>query len=162
MVTNEGCSVTIERKSTILRRRLGRRIKRLRESAGLSLDDAALRLEKTRSSLHRYETGESRVDVHLARSMMDLYDMYDEGLLDEVREALKPRWFRMYSPEDMGYVDVETEANLVREFVAFNLPGLLQTKAYVRELLQTSAVRRTREELDNQVKVRLIRQRRLT
>ena len=78
--------MTMERRPMILRRRLGRRIKRLRESAGLSLDEAALRLEKTHRSLNRYETGESAIDMHLARSMMDLYDVYDGDLLDYVRE----------------------------------------------------------------------------
>src|SRR2546421_9228090 len=79
-----------------LRRRLGRRLKALRESAGLNLDEAANRLDKARSSLHRIETGETRADVHLIRSMMDLYDRYEEDLLEQAREALKPLWFRAY------------------------------------------------------------------
>lgn len=145
----------------ILRRRLGRKLRRMREAAGLSLEEAALRLEKTRSSLHRCEHGMSRVDVHLAKSMMDLYDCWDEDLLDEVREALKPRWYHTYSPRDMGYVDLETEATGVREFAMFIVPGLLQTEAYMRELFRASGMRRTPEQFENDVKVRLIRQRRL-
>lgn len=155
------CPLIPERKPPILRRRLGRRIRRLRESAGLTLDEAAQKLEKPRSSLHRYEIGESRLDVHVARSMMDIYDVYDSDLLDLVREALKPRWFRRYSPEDMGYVDIETEASVVKEFAVLNVPGLLQTEAYMREIFRATA-RRTKHELDNQVKVRTIRQERLT
>jgi hypothetical protein len=34
--------------------------------------------------------GETRADVHLVRSMMDLYDHDEDGLLDEVRTAHKP------------------------------------------------------------------------
>ncbi|HEV2783716.1 MAG TPA: helix-turn-helix transcriptional regulator [Actinophytocola sp.] len=154
--------MTTTRTPSILRRRLGRKLKRMREAAGLSLEEAALRLEKTRSSLHRAEHGKSRVDVHLARSMMDLYDQWDGDLLDDVREALKPRWYQTYSPRDMGYVDLETEAVSVREFAVFTLPGLLQTEAYMRELFRTSGLRRTPEQFENDVKVRLIRQRRLS
>src|SRR2546423_1541225 len=67
----------------LLRRRLGRRLRALRAAAGINLDEAAARLDKTRSSLHRIEAGETRADVHLIRSMMDLYDRYEEDLLEQ-------------------------------------------------------------------------------
>ncbi|HEV8559706.1 MAG TPA: helix-turn-helix transcriptional regulator [Actinophytocola sp.] len=151
-----------QQKPPLLRRRLGSRLRSMREQARLSMNEAAARLDMSRSALWRVETGESRMDVHLARSMMDVYDIYEEGLLDQVREALRPQWFRHYRPEDMGYVDLETEACAVCEFAVLNLPGLLQTEAYMRELFTMSTVRRTQQELDNQVEVRLIRRQRLT
>ncbi|CAM3984601.1 hypothetical protein KIPE111705_34600 [Kibdelosporangium persicum] len=40
--------------------------------------------------MYRIENGRTRVDVHLARSMMDLYGIRDITLLEEVREAVKP------------------------------------------------------------------------
>jgi transcriptional regulator with XRE-family HTH domain len=132
----------------------------MRERAGLTMEEAAARLEKTRTAVSRIESGESRVDIHLAKSIMDLYDEWSDELLDQVREAMKPRWFRAYGVEDQGYVDVETEANVVCEFAGLNLPGLLQTEAYMRAILTTGR-RRTKVELDNDVTVRLIRQRRL-
>jgi transcriptional regulator with XRE-family HTH domain len=145
-----------------LRRRLGRRLKAMREAAGFTLEEAAARLDKTRSSLHRIEAGETRADVHLIRSMMDLYDRFEEGLLDQVREANKPQWFRAYGVDELGYIDVETHASQVREFGVLNAPGLLQTEAYVRALLASSRRKRTTQQIDNEVEVRLIRQRRLT
>jgi hypothetical protein len=59
---------------SLRRRRLGRRLRAVREAAHLTLDEASIRLDKKRSSLHRIEVGETRADVHLVRSMMDLYD----------------------------------------------------------------------------------------
>jgi hypothetical protein len=112
--------------------------------------------------LYRTEAGESRIDVHLVRSMMDLYDYYADDLIEQTRQALKPRWFRVYGPENMGYVDVETEASLACEFAVQNVPGLLQTEAYMRALFDRHRLRRTPEQLENDVEVRLIRQRRLT
>jgi DNA-binding XRE family transcriptional regulator len=82
----------------------------MRERAGLTMEEAAARLDMSRTSLFRVESGEYRANVHLIRSMMDLYDCYLEDLLDQAREALKPRWFHQYPLVDMGYVDVETEA----------------------------------------------------
>lgn len=149
-------------KAPFLRRRLGRRLRALREEAGLTIEQAAPLLDKTRSALGRIEKGVTRADVHFVRSCMDLYDQFVEDLLAETREALKPQWFRSYGVEDQGYVDVETHSSLVREFSGLNLPGLLQTEAHVRALLQSGQQRRTKAELNNQISVRLIRQRRLT
>lgn len=133
----------------------------MRESAGLNLDDAAARLDKKRSALHRIETGVTKADVHFVRSAMDLYDAYDPNLLDQTREAAKPLWFRAYGVADAGYVDVETFAVAVKEFPGLNLPGLLQTETYIRALFSSGRRRRTRAELENDVQVRRIRQERL-
>jgi transcriptional regulator with XRE-family HTH domain len=153
--------VNTQTKAPFLRRRLGRRLKALREEAGLTIEQAAPLLDKTRSALGRIERGETRADVHFVRSCMDLYDQYVEDLLAETREALKPQWFRSFGVEDRGYVDVETYASLVKEFQALTLPGLLQTEDYIRALLERDQLRRTRAELNNQISVRLIRQQRL-
>ncbi|MBP2339008.1 transcriptional regulator with XRE-family HTH domain [Saccharothrix coeruleofusca] len=147
---------------TFRRKKLGHRVRRLREQAGMSIDEAARALEKQRGALYRIEAGETRLDVHLARSMMDIYDVYDPGLLDHVREALEPAWWRSYDLDDVGYVDMETEAGRVRELALINLPGLLQSEGYARAILQTSFLKRSEEELCTQIEVRQIRQRRLT
>jgi transcriptional regulator with XRE-family HTH domain len=51
-----------------LRRRLGRRLRALRERAGMNLDEASRRLDKKRSSLHRVEMGETSVRAMFAGS----------------------------------------------------------------------------------------------
>jgi uncharacterized protein DUF5753/helix-turn-helix protein len=133
----------------------------MRESAGLNLDQAAERLDKKRSALHRIETGVTKADVHFVRSAMDLYDHYDPDLLDQTREAAKPLWFRAYGISDMGYVDVETFSVAVREFAGLNIPGLLQTEDYIRAMQLRGCHRRSAEQIANDVRVRLIRQQRL-
>ncbi|WP_312872919.1 helix-turn-helix domain-containing protein [Kibdelosporangium persicum] len=146
---------------TFLRRKLGAKLRRMREQAGLSLDEAASRLDKTRSALHRVETGETRVDVHLARSIMDVYDIFDTTLLDEVRQAFKPPWHWAYGIKRRGYVDAETEAARVHEYVVLDMPGLLQTKAYMRALF-AGGIPRSEQVIDRDITVRTIRQYRLT
>jgi len=152
----------VNKKPPFLRRRLGRRLRTIREDANLTLDTAAVRLDKTRSALARIETGQTKADVHFIRSAMDLYDFYDEDLLTQAREAAKPPWFRAYGIEDLGYVDIETYASTVQEFAGLNLPGLFQTEAYIRAMLERGRRRRTAEQMRNDIKVRLIRQQRLT
>ena len=133
----------------------------MRESAGLNLDEAAAKLDKKRSAMHRIETGVTKADVHFVRSAMDVYDEYDPDLLDQAREAAKPPWFRAYGIWHMGYVDVETFAVAVKEFPGLNLPGLLQTEDYIRAMLERGG-QRTGERMANDVRVRLIRQDRLS
>ncbi|MBP2331196.1 hypothetical protein JOF56_011581 [Kibdelosporangium banguiense] len=148
-------------RTTFQRRKLGAKLRRMKEEAGFTLGTAAPRLDRKRSALHRVETGETKADVHLVKSMMDLYDKYEEGLLDEVREALKAPWYRAYGVKDLGYIDIETEAAQVTQFLAVNVPGLLQTEAYMRALFST-VYTRSQETIDNDVIVRLIRKQRLT
>ena len=147
---------------TFRRRRLARRLREMREKAGLTLEEAARRLDKTRSSLGRIETGQSRADVHLVRSMMDIYDDYDPDLIDLVREANRPGWWTKYDIDDLGYISMETEASTVLEFSMMNIPGLLQTEGYMRAVFATRNVRRSREQVANDVAARMHRQRRLT
>jgi hypothetical protein len=133
----------------------------MREHAGMTLEEAAPRLDKTRSSLGRIETGKSRADVHLIRSMMDLYDHYDPDLLDLARAANRPGWWTKYNIDDRGYIGMETEASSVREVTLVNIPGLLQTEAYMRALFTAGRMRWPEHKLANEVAARLIRQRRL-
>jgi len=133
----------------------------MREQADMSLDKACVLLDKTRSSLQRLEAGETRLDVHLVRSMMDVYDQFVPDLIDRTRDALKPGWWVSYGIKDMGYVDVETEAAVVRELTLLHLPGLLQTEGYMRALFKADPLKRTKEHLANDIAVRLIRQDRL-
>jgi transcriptional regulator with XRE-family HTH domain len=140
---------------------LARRLRRMREAAGMSVEDAAVALDKHRNSLYRLEAGETRLDVHLARSMMDVYDYYDPNLIEDVRDALKPRWWMKFGMRALGYVDLETEAEEIRELGLVYVPGLLQTKPYMQAIFEADALKRTRNEFNTQVEVRLIRQRRL-
>jgi transcriptional regulator with XRE-family HTH domain len=153
--------VTEQRRSTFQRRKLGNKLRRMRERAKMTLDDAAAKLEKSRCTLHRIERGEIKADVHLIRSMMDVYDQFDPTLLDEARQAAKPPWYRAYGLKNLGYVDVETEAAYVHEFALIELPGLLQTEAYMRALFAQTCGRSS-QTLEKDIRVRLIRQERLT
>src|SRR5215468_8355530 len=85
----EGSQVAAHTSPTLRQLRLARRLRALRDRAGLSLEEAARRLDKTRSTLGRIEQGKTRADVHLVRSMMDVYDVRDDTLIDLAREAAK-------------------------------------------------------------------------
>lgn len=146
---------------TFRRRRLARRLRQMREAAGLTLDAAAPRLDKTRSALSRIETAQSKADVHLVRSMMDLYDLYDPGLIELAREAHRPGWWKKFGIEDRGFIDLETEASIELELSLVHIPGLLQTEAYMHALFASGLTAATGARQGNGAAVRLLRQDRL-
>jgi transcriptional regulator with XRE-family HTH domain len=147
---------------TFRKRRLSRRLREMRERTRMTIEEAAKRLDLSTSTLSRVEKGESAANVHLVRSMMDLYDHYDEALIPLAREARKRGWWQAYGIAAMGYVGMETEAAVVRNHEIIYVPGLLQTADYARALLRSGKPTRTDQQLENQVQVRTIRQERLT
>ncbi|SDJ88451.1 Helix-turn-helix domain-containing protein [Actinopolyspora lacussalsi subsp. righensis] len=147
---------------TFRRRRLARRIRYLRERAGLTQEHAACELDMSTSALSRKENGDVITSVHEARSMMDLYDIRDPELLDLARAARERGWWRAYGVEDRGYVDLETEACFVRDFQVTTVPGLLQTEDYARALFQSGRIGASPEQIRNDLAVRMIRRQRLT
>ncbi|WP_433267068.1 helix-turn-helix domain-containing protein [Actinosynnema sp. CS-041913] len=143
------------------RRRLGRKLARMRADAGFTLDSAAQALFKTRSALHRMEKGETLVDVHLVKSMMDLYDRFDPDLIEQTIRAREKGWWTTFGIENQGYIDVETEATDVHDLSPLLIPGLLQTAGYMRAMFEAHRLKRTTRWLENDIEVRRIRQLRL-
>jgi transcriptional regulator with XRE-family HTH domain len=151
---------------TLPQRQLARALRRLREEAGLSLEEAAPRLDWSASKLSRIETAQQGVDVHGVRSMLDLYHVGGEHwaeILDLVRAAKnKGWWWQDYGLSDGGYLALETDAAVVHEYQLGYVPGLLQTADYIRAVFRSSPPPRTEAEIERIVRIRLFRQRRLT
>lgn len=119
----------------VARRRVARTVRGMRARAGLSLVGAAARLDLSRSALNRLEAGQTRVSVHLARSMMDLYDEFCPGLLDTVRAAQVRGWWQEFGIGADDGIGWETGASHIREVGVSRIPDLLQTEDYARALL---------------------------
>ena len=165
MIDADDTEVGVGDNGTLPRRQLGRRLRELREEAGLTLDEAAPRLDWSISKLNRIETGRQGVDVHGVRSMLDLYDVGGDRwteIVDLTRQARQKGWWRAYGIRDQGYLGLETDAAVVHEYQLAYVPGLLQTEDYMRALFQSSRRCPTKAEIDRDVQVRLLRQRRLT
>lgn len=150
--------------SRVRRKQLGRELRRFREKARMSLDEAAPKLDISTSTLSRIENALGRVDVHLVRSMLDLYgiggDRWAE-IVELTREARRRGWWRAFGVDDQGYVPLESDANLIRDFTLAHVPGLLQTEAYARAMFHAGLHSWSEDRLENEIKVRMIRQARL-
>ncbi|MGH3929740.1 MAG: helix-turn-helix domain-containing protein [Pseudonocardiaceae bacterium] len=150
---------------TLRQRQLGRELRRFREKAGLTLDEAAPRLDWSTSKLGRIETAQQGVDVHGVRSMLDLYDIggsqWDE-IIELAREARKKDRSHPYGFSAQGYPRLEVDATVMHNYQLSYVPGLLQTEDYMRTLFRNSRRCPTDAEIDRDVEKRLLRQRRLT
>jgi transcriptional regulator with XRE-family HTH domain len=104
---------------TLRQRRLGRELRRLREDAGLSLEEVAPALDWSTSKLSRIETGQQGVDVHGVRSMLDLYDVGGERwteIIDLTRQARQKGWWHTYGLSNRGYLALEADAAVVHAY----------------------------------------------
>lgn len=96
--------------------------------------------------------------------MLDLYGGAErwEELVDLTRQTRQKGWWRAYGLDDRGYVPLEAEATLIRDWTLGYLPGLLQSADYARALFRATTVRRSERAVENEVAVRMVRQKRLT
>jgi transcriptional regulator with XRE-family HTH domain len=151
--------------STLRQRQLARRLRRLCEEAGLTLEEAAPKLDWSTSKLGRIETARQGVDVHGVRSMLDLYDVGGDQwieIIELTRAARQKAWWHAYAIREQGYLGLEADAAVVHDYQLAYVPGLLQTEDYMRALFRDSRRRPTESEINRDVEVRLFRQRRLT
>ncbi|MEU8261160.1 DUF5753 domain-containing protein [Micromonospora sp. NPDC048999] len=150
---------------TIQRRRLGLALKRARESAGKTQDDAAAVIDAAASKISRLELGQSGIKLTDLNLLLDLYGVggADAEPLRELARAgrqrgrwstyrnVVPDWFRQY-------LDLEGDATEIRWYQPEVVPGILQVEPYIRAMIATAYPRLAEEDVDRQVAVRLERQ----
>ncbi|WP_312006096.1 helix-turn-helix transcriptional regulator [Streptomyces sp. B1866] len=144
---------------------LGRRLRQLREAAGVSFEEAAQAIEVTALTVRRMEKAEVGLKVPYVRELLRHYGVADsecEEFLDLAREANQPGWwhqFRDVLPEWFSaYVSLESEATVIRAYEPHYVPGLLQTPDYARALLRVGFPNDASEELRRRVELRVRRQ----
>src|SRR5260370_22692433 len=152
---------------TVLKILLGAQLRRLREAAGVTRDDAGYHIRASGSKISRLELG--RVSFK-ERDVSDLLDLYDVGgeqkdqLVQLTREANATPWWQKYRevvPDWFQvYVGLEEAATLIRVYEVQFVPGLLQTEEYARAVAMHGSPGLSPQEVGNRVNVRLGRQRR--
>jgi transcriptional regulator with XRE-family HTH domain len=153
----------------VRRRLLGAALRRFREAAGYTLDDAARILECDRSKISRIETGQRGVRPKELRELLAEYGVEDsrgEALSTIARQTSQAGWWQTYSRVlDDAYQDfigLEATAATISTYEAQLIPGLLQTEAYAQAIAAASLVTEDQAEREQFVQVRLTRQQVLT
>jgi transcriptional regulator with XRE-family HTH domain len=150
---------------TVRRRRLGAELRRYREAAGLTIDQVADRLECSASKISRLETGQTGSSPRDVRDILAIYQVGEselESLLDVARETRQRGWWQPYgSVLTSAFIGFEADAKLIRSYEAQCVPGILQIEEYARALI-TAAGDDTPEQIDNRVRLRMVRHELLT
>jgi transcriptional regulator with XRE-family HTH domain len=147
---------------TVRRRRLGAELRRLRDAANMTIEQAADRLECSASKISRIETGQIGVSPRDVRDLMGIYGVNEgdaEALIEVAREARQKGWWQPYGAVLTGaYVGFEAAADLIRSYEAQCVPGLLQIEEYAHSMVRAARPGISTEELSDRVRVRMARQ----
>lgn len=155
---------------TVRRRRLGTTLRRLRNAAGLTLEEAATTMGWNGPKLSKIENAAQSIRPGDVAALLKIYGVTDPeertALENLARDAGKKGWWQTYSgvvtPTYADYISLESDADSVREFSPLLIPGLLQTAAYARETIAANAITRTPQEVAALAEVRQARQAVLT
>lgn len=148
------------------RRRLGAELRRLREVAGLSGEQAAAHFGWSQAKISRMEAAVNRPTVRDVGDLLELYqaprEVCDELLqLAAVAATRETTWWNDYagtlSIRTRQRTALEADATKIRHFSPHAVPGLLQTAEYARAVFQVSGVELTRDNIDLSVAFRAIR-----
>lgn len=151
-------------------RRLAAELRRLREHAGLTGEEASQRLGWSGSKLSRIELARIGVKQADLRKLLALYGVaqaYRDELLALAREAKQkglPQKAAARFPQVAPYVSAEAEAEAVWNWEPQVVPGLLQTPDYARAVRQLwlAMFPGPAGEIDRWAETRLLRQQVLT
>ncbi|WP_077060417.1 helix-turn-helix transcriptional regulator [Streptomyces sp. MP131-18] len=151
------------------RRRLGLQLRSLRKATGMSLDEAAEKLDLPgKPSLSRIENGKQRVQPTAIFGFFEVYELEDEGRRQYIRQLAKLaasgkrsnliNEYRHAIPDPFAeYLDLEELATKSETF-AFLIPGLLQTEAYAHAVVESSRGWQHQREIASFVELRMARQ----
>jgi transcriptional regulator with XRE-family HTH domain len=147
----------------------------LRQAAGLTQEEAARRLERSRATISRIEEGEDgvrfrEVDV---RQMLELYTAGNKdreillALTAETRNGRRKSWWHDYTGTELPswfelYVSLEDAAEVICQYESELLPGLLQTRAYAEAIAKVPTGLLDEPEIQRHTEVRMERQSLLT
>jgi transcriptional regulator with XRE-family HTH domain len=150
---------------TRLRVIVGARLRRLREAAGISTDDAAAAIRGSNSKISRIERGKAPFKPRDLGDLLRLYGVSDDELLALAELANRQNWWADYTDilpaHFTTYLGFEQSASLLRGYDAQVVPGLLQTADYARALIEATGVPFTKENTDRLIELRMRRQRAL-
>jgi transcriptional regulator with XRE-family HTH domain len=149
---------------------LGKHLRELRETAGLTLKEAGDYLQRDGSTVSRFEAGLYPARTPDVLALLDLYGVTTvnerDGLIRLSRDVWQSGWWDAYSGDvSLGIVDyawLEARAKSISSFEALLIPGLLQTQEYMEAVIRAEDADASSEQIRRWVEFRLTRQKILT
>ncbi|MFI6548613.1 helix-turn-helix domain-containing protein [Streptomyces prunicolor] len=151
---------------TVRKRKLGFELRRLREAAGLKLDDVLDQTGLPTSKVSRIELARLGIKTDDLNTLLDLYGVDDADKRDALHSLARygnaRGWWQTYrdiiSPAYADLISLEADAKDMRTYESALIPGLLQTAAYARATIAAINMTSTDRDVDALVEVRMARQ----
>lgn len=151
----------------VRRRKLGAELRRQRQLAGLTSDQAAERVRWHQSKVSRIETGRSAAKTADVVLLLDAYGVADPRLRTLLTalaggDGGHRGWWQEYRdllpPAYQDFISLETDASRARGLQTCVVPALLQTPAYARAVTRSLFPQLPDSEVEALARVRLTRQ----
>ncbi|MEV7888888.1 helix-turn-helix domain-containing protein [Streptomyces sp. NPDC002817] len=145
---------------------LGRRLQELREAAGLKREEAAKVLRVAPATVRRMEMAEVALKIPYVQLLLSTYGVLEEetdAFVALAEEANQPGWWQRFHdvlPDWFSlYVSLEGAARLIRSYEPHFVPGLLQTEAYARAVMEAGTIaQQGSDTIERHVSLRMTRQ----
>lgn len=145
---------------------LGVRLRKLREAAGLSRNEAGRLLRGSASKISRMELGQVGFKDIDIRDLLTTYGVHDadqrQVYLDFADEANQTGWWRRYGDVMPDWLDdlvgLEQATSRIQAYELVFVTGLLQTEDYARAISRDGNPSATDDEVEQRVALRLRRQ----
>ncbi|MGH3794812.1 MAG: helix-turn-helix domain-containing protein [Pseudonocardiaceae bacterium] len=152
---------------TLRKRQLGMDLRRLRDAAGLTREDAAAEIACSPTKITHLESGRNSPRKAELKVLLQLYGAGAEEHIawEELRLEASERgwWSTAKLPEWLAaYVGLEDDATSLQAVALELVPGLLQTEDYAREIHRVAVDTVAQDQADRWVAARMRRQHRLT
>ncbi|GAA4240403.1 helix-turn-helix transcriptional regulator [Actinomadura meridiana] len=131
----------------IRRRRLATELRALREESGMTADELARRIYRSRMTVSKLENGRTRPDtrdiVKILRILGATGDKFN-AILEIACEAAERGWWDSYGdamgPRQRMYADLESGAATIRGYNQMSIPGLVQSPEFTQALVEMDKI----------------------
>ncbi|MFF0030195.1 helix-turn-helix domain-containing protein [Streptomyces avermitilis] len=152
-------------RTTTRRRQLGVMMRKFRARKGLTLEEAGQLVGVSKATVSRYETQAGPVKWLVIDALCRAYGVSDAergAVVGLAKDAKQQGWWNSFAdsiPESMNLMlTLEDEAVREDHLSCVYVPGLLQTRSYTTALQQANEMRRSPEEIERLVDIRMKRQ----
>lgn len=147
---------------TVRQRELGKRLRDLRTSQGMTVEEVGEKLLCSATKISRVETGARRPSLRDVRDLCGLYNVGPDEtaeLMELAGEARRPGWWAQYDDLRISQlIGLEQEATAITAFGMYVVPALLQTEEFAAASIRKMAPRIEPNVLRQRVEARMRRQ----
>ena len=147
----------------VQRRQIATALREARVRDGLTIEQVAAELMCSPAKISRIETGRRPANPRDVRDLCRLYRLPEDvqaRLIEMARQSRQPGWWEVHglAPAHATFVGLEAIAATVRDYKSSVVPGLLQTAAYARAVIDAYFAPADPVVLERLVQARLQRQ----